>query len=256
MNGLRLENFISSEIDLELNQYRVLSGLKDYRLEFNKKRLYPSLTSLISLVNQLQDILKQKNNLDVSFPKKIKEYDLKNKKIIFDKTEKINTNIEFLFKLIEWSLPKIKEVIEEGLAIHEFVENNLEVKQVGVIPIYKNEGYFIIPDNIESILQIHQFECSLFSSDNENYRALKTKFIKALENALIEDSPESIKIELIKEFEILPNPATFICKTDLDFPFSETIFPIAKRKLMAQLAAYKYLSFIYINKKGRRNILP
>ena len=237
MNGLSLENFITSDIDFEINQYKVLSGLKAYQLEFNKKRLYPSLTDLISLINHLQDILNQKNNLEVSFPKKIKEYDLKNKQVIFEKTEKINMNIEFLFKLIEWSLPKIKEVIEEGLAIHEFVENNLEVKQVGVIPIYKSEGYFLIPDNIESILQIHQFECSLLSSDKERYRALKTKFVKALENALIEKSPESIKIELIKEFDEFPNPATYICNTELDFPFSETIFPIAKRKLMAQLAA-------------------
>ncbi len=237
MAGLRLENFISCDIDLEINQYKVLSGLKAYQLEFNKKKLYPSLTDLVSLVNQLQDILTQKSNIEVSFPKKIKEYDLKNKQIIFEKKERIGTNIEFLFQLIQWSLPKIKEVIEEGLAIHEFVEKNLEVKQVGVIPLYKSEGYFIIPDNIESILQIHLFECSLLSTDNEKYRALKTKFVKALENALIEKSPESIKIELIKEFDNFPNPATFICRTDLDFPFSETIFPIAKRKLMAQLAA-------------------
>ncbi|MEO8400161.1 MAG: hypothetical protein ABI550_10190 [Ignavibacteriaceae bacterium] len=237
MNGLKLENFISSEIDFELNQYKVLDGLKSCRLEFNKKKIYPSLSNLISLVNQLHEIINQKSNLEVSFPKIIKEYDIKNKKIIFEKTEKINANIEFLFNLIEWSLPKIKEVIEEGLVVYEFVEKNLDVKQVGVVPLYKSEGYFIIPDNIESILQIHQFECSLFSSDKEKYRTLKTKFIKTLEHALIEESPESIKIELIKEFEILPNPATFICETDLDFPFSETIFPIAKRKLMVQLAA-------------------
>ena len=237
MEGLRLENFISNDVDLELNQYKVLGGLKAFQLEFNKKRLYPSLTDLINLVNQLQDILRQKSNLEVSFPQKIKKYDLKNKKVIFEKSDKIDINVESLFQLIEWSLPKIKEVIEEGLAIHEFVERNLELKQVGVIPLYKSEGYFLIQDNIDSMLQIHQFECSLLSSEKEKYRALKTKFIKALETALIEKSPESIKIELIKEFGNFPNPATYICNTDLDFPFSETIFPIAKIKLMVKLAA-------------------
>jgi hypothetical protein len=31
-------------------------------------------------------------------------------------------NIELLFDLIEWAIPVIKETIEEGIALYEFVE--------------------------------------------------------------------------------------------------------------------------------------
>jgi len=237
MNRMSLDTFISGERDLELNQYKVLGGLKEYRAEFNKKKLYPAIADLVNLADQLQEIIKQKNNLEISFPKYIKEYDVKNKKIIYDSLEKLSPNIEFLFDLVEWALPKITEAIEEGLAIHEYVDENLSIEQVGILPLYKEEGYFIIPDNVGLILQIHRFECSLFSSEIEKFRALKTKFIKTIEKVVIDKTPETIKLDLIKEFEDLPNPATFVCETDLDFPFTETIFPIAKRKLMAQLAA-------------------
>jgi hypothetical protein len=83
------------------------------------------------LVNQLQDIRNQKNNLEVSFPKQIKEYDLKNKKVIYNNTEDAS-HVEFLFDLIDWALPKIKAAIEEGVAIHEYVEENLKIENVGI----------------------------------------------------------------------------------------------------------------------------
>lgn len=236
MKGLNLNTFISQNADFELNQYKVLGGLKEYMHEFNKKRLYPAFSDLVALVNQLQDIRNQKNNLEVSFPKQIKEYDLKNKKIIYNNTEDAS-HVEFLFDLIDWAIPKIKNAIEEGVAIHEYVEENLKIENVGILPIHKSEGYFLVPDNKELLLQIHRFECSLFSSECDQYRALKTKYVRAVRKNQINESPEAIKLDLIHEFDDLPNPATFICETDLDFPFSSTIFPIAKRKLMAQLAA-------------------
>jgi hypothetical protein len=113
----------------------------------------------------------------------------------------------------------------------------MKIEQVVILPLYREEGYFMIKDNIASELQVHRYECSLFSSGKEKYRALKTELIKSIGEFFIDKTPESIKHELIKENKELPNPATFICETDLDFPFAETIFPVAKRKLMSQLAA-------------------
>src|SRR3989339_1677102 len=124
MNALRVETFLSFETDMEMNQYYVLGGIKKYLSEFNKNKLYPALAELVDLAVLLQEVLKQKNNLSYSFPKQIAEYDLKNKKIIFDTVENLSPEIEFLFDLIEWSLPKIKNAIEEGIALYEYVEKN------------------------------------------------------------------------------------------------------------------------------------
>ena len=235
MTYLSLESFYAADSDFELNQYNVLAGIKEFRSEFNKKKLYPTFTNIINLTAQLQDIVQQKNDLEFKFAKKIKSFDFKNNKIIFESVEKEQPEIDCLFDLIDWALPKLKSVIEEALVICEYVENNLKIEQVGILPVYKSEGYFIIPNNEVASVQVHRFECSLFSSDDEKYRALRTKLLKTYDNEIIRLSLDNIKLELIREYQDLPNPATFRCETDLDFPFAETVFPIAKRKLMSAI---------------------
>ena len=53
---------------------------------------------------------------------------------------------------------------------------------------------------------------------------------------LLLNSPELIKHYLINTYKDFPNHAAFVCETDLDFPFNESIFPVAKRKLVDLLA--------------------
>lgn len=237
MENLKLETFLSAEKDWEINQYKVLGGIKEFQSEFNKKKIYPSLSELISLYSVLQEILDNETILNGKFPKQIVNYDLKNKKIIYETLEKVNEEEKFLFSLIEWALPLIKNAIEEAAVLFEFVEKNIEIEEIGILPLYKDEGYFIIPDNTNQKLLIHRFQCTLFSSNSEKYRTLKTTFIEEMQKEIIEKSPESIKLDLIKKFKDLPNPATYFCETELDFPFNETIFPVAKRKLMAKVAS-------------------
>ena len=86
-------------------------------------------------------------------------------------------------------------------------------------------------------MQVHRYECSIFSSGNEKYRELKTEFVKSEKQGMIRRLPEKIKEELIKERNDLQNPATFFLDTELDFPFTETIMPVAKRKMISHIAA-------------------
>jgi hypothetical protein len=239
MERISLETFFSAESDLEMNQYRILGGIKELNSAFDKKKIYPALAFLIELKGSLEQIREERKSLTGKFPKQISGFDIKQKKIIFTVQEhsENNKNIDQVFELIDWALPFIKDSIEEGIVLFDFVEKNIILEQVGILPIYKDEGYFMINDNIACELQVHRYESSLFSSGREKYRALKTEFVKSEKQEIIRVSPESIKHQLIKERQDLPNPATFICNTDLDFPFAETIFPVAKRKLMSAIAA-------------------
>ncbi len=239
MERLTLQTFFSSEEDREINQYRILGGIKAINTDFEKKRIYPALGSLIELKNSLEKIISEKESLNIRFPKVIKGFDSEEQKLIFTipaDYEKFK-NIDQVFELAEWALPYIIDSIEEGIVLYDFVEKSISFKQVGILPMYKDEGYFMITNNIAFELQVHRYECSLFSSENEKYRALKTELVKSEKQETISRTPESIKHELIKERQDLPNPATYICNTDLEFPFTETIFPVAKRKLMSVIAS-------------------
>ena len=237
MENLKLEMFLSADKDWEMNQYRVLGGIKEYHTELIKKKVYPALAELINLASILEKIIDNKAKLKESFPKHVKDFDLKNQKVTFETIGEFAPDIEFLFQLIDWAYPLIKKEIEEAIVLYDFVESNIEIDHVGIVPLNKDEGYFLIPDIKVSKIQVHRFESSIFSSDSEKYRSLKTKLVQEIEKKLMGPSPESIKMDLIKHYTDLPNPATFICETDLDFPFNETIFPVAKRKLMATVAS-------------------
>lgn len=232
---LNIELFTHLISDFEACQYRVLAGLKEVSEDFKKNKIYPHLTHLIDLHRSLCDILNSLQNIHSEFPKRIKKIDFVNQEIEYKIVFQPDSDLRKVEDLIEWGLPYVKAKIEEGKAIYEFVDEELKLEEVGIIPSYTDEGYFFVPDNEESKLLLFQYEVTVFKSAEDDYRALKTAFLKALKQGMAQLSPNSIKLELVNENKTLPNPATFAFNTDLYFPFRETIFPVTKRKLLRQL---------------------
>jgi hypothetical protein len=237
VDKLSLDNFISAGSDAESARYRILASLKWYSDNFDRNRLYPHLTELIGLKSSLEAIVSGNSKFLNDIPQKLKEVDLVNKKLVFEPPDVSCTPLENILELIRWALPLITEAIEEGIHIYNFVETNLAIKEVGIIPFYHDEGYWLVPDNKTLTLHLIRFTLALYESETEKFRTLKTKILKSIQQSPVTKPPETIKLELIEEHQELPNPATFVCETDLDFPFAETIFPVAKRKLMVKLAA-------------------
>ncbi len=234
-SSLNIDLFTNVESDFEICQYKVLAGLKAISRDFKNNKIYPHLSHLIELHRSLSDILSSLQNLRNEFPKRIKKIDFVNQEIEHEVIFSAGSDLAKVEELIEWALPYIKAKIEEGKAIYEFVDEELELEEVGIIPGYTDEGYFFVPDNEESKLLLFQYEVTVFESSEDKYRSLKTAFLRALEQGLAQLSPNSIKLDLINENKQLPNPATYAFNTDLYFPFRETIFPVTKRKLLRQL---------------------
>jgi hypothetical protein len=232
---LNIELFTHIKSDFEISQYNVLAGLKEISKDFKKNKIYPHLSHLVELYTTLDDILSRLRDLRNKFPKRIKKIDFVNQEIEHEVVFVAGSDLAKVEELIEWGLPYIKAKIEEGKTIYEFVDHELKLEEVGIVPNYTDEGYFFVSDNEESKLLLFQYEVTVFESADDDYRALKTGFLKALEQGRAQLSPNSIKLDLINENKELPNPATYAFNTDLRFPFTETIFPITKRKLLRQL---------------------
>lgn len=233
---LSLDLFTKVQSDFEISQYKVLAGLKEISEEFKLNKIYPNLSHLVELHSTLTDILNRLKDLRNDFPKRIKKIDFVNQVIEHEVVFVDGEDLSKVEDLIEWALPYIEAKIEEGKAIYEFVSEEIRVEEVGIMPHYTDEGYFFVPDNKEAKLLLFQYEVTIFESSKDSYRALKTAFLKGLERRDIHLSPNTIKLNLISENKELPNPATFAFNTDLSFPFKETIFPVAKRKLLKQIS--------------------
>lgn len=237
MARLTVENFLSAGSDFELAKYRVLAALKSYSDDFNHNRLYPGLRELIELQTSLQNLVHEQSKFLNRLPQDLKKMDLLNHELEYEAMDLSCRPVDHVIGLIRWALDPITQTIDEGTRIYDFVEDNLSIKEVGILPIYHDEGYWFVPDNRSSLLHIIHFQIALYESGNESFRSLKTWTIRSLEQSIVQRSAESIKLELIEEYHELPNPATYVCHTDLDFPFAETILPVANRKLMRRLAA-------------------
>jgi len=232
---LNLDLFTNVQTDLEIRQFKILGGLKDISKDFQQNKIYPHLSHLIELHSTLSDILQRLQDLRSEFPKRIKKIDFVNQVIEHEVVFVDGSDLSKVEDLISWALPHIKAKIEEGKDIYEFVNEEIKLEEVGIIPNYTDEGYFFVPDNKESKLLLFHYEVTIFESSKDTYRALKTGLLKALEQGRARLSPNAIKLDLISENKKLPNPATYAFNTDLTFPFHETIFPVTKRKLLQNL---------------------
>jgi len=235
MAVLSLDTFVTGTDDFEAKQYQILQGLKTLRNELYHNRLYPTLAELVDLASALAGFMQRKGDIQNRLPHDIKGLDLESNKLVYEPAKGTNDDLQRASDLIEWSLPHIKQTIDEGMETFNFVDEHMQIEHVGIMPMYREEGYWFVPENAASLLHLLRYEVSLFTSATERFRALKTRLLESIEQSYVRHSPESLKLELIEKYQDMPNPATFACETDLDFPYAETILPVAKRKLMAQV---------------------
>ncbi|MDZ4229747.1 MAG: hypothetical protein U1C53_01280, partial [Candidatus Veblenbacteria bacterium] len=106
--------------DIEIGQYHILSAFKVCRDGYFSKRIYPSLAKLIELKHVLEAVINGEVYLREKFPRKIIEFDVENAKVIYGPLPSASKRVQVTIELIEWALPQIQRLIEEGRAIFDF----------------------------------------------------------------------------------------------------------------------------------------
>ncbi len=236
MTGLGLDHFIHAAEDFEGAQYRILGELQQARKAFSRNVIYPHLGELINVYGALHTIIRQLEAIREALPGSITGLDPNSYQIIYEKPPLGPNQMGQVEDLIRWAMPYLQSAIEEGRTIFEFVEENLHMEEVGILPSYVEEGYLMLPNCLDQQLHVFQYTLSVFTHIEERFRSLKTTYVKSIAQRGVYPSPQSIKLELVAENRALPNPATYFFSTDLDFPFEPTVLPVAKRKLMQYLA--------------------
>jgi hypothetical protein len=52
----------------------------------------------------------------------------------------------------------------------------------------------------------------------------------------LKNTYERIKLDLVRKFQDLPNPAAYLIHSKMKFPFSETLMPVAKRLFVKHIS--------------------
>jgi hypothetical protein len=215
-------------IDFEYKKYVLLAYLKTVKDSFGRVQLYPFMADLVLHYRNLMAVKDNKTLLRESFPKELSLDEIQKLELNYRAMVEDDTIMSELESIIEFAIPQIKDSLKEGSVIYEYVESQCEISPVGVTPLYANEGYLFVTQPPQNETNVYRYQMSIFEGSQEQLRSLNTQFVENVEKRPFH-TYESMKLDLIRKYRDLPNPAAYLVISKTRFPFSETLMPVAKR---------------------------
>lgn len=236
MTTLDLKKLTSCGSDWESNQYKILIKVREWLMNFNKNKLFPSIEEAIQLNLALEDLLRENIECKLWFDNEIRGQKVNERVIVYEKAHQVGNQLDKLLNFIDWALQLNRPVLEEGRIIKNFVEDDLEIKRISSTEKnYHGKGYFSLPNNKKGVLNIYLYEIMWDWSQENLYQQINSQLVKSIPQSAIHNSIEEMITNFIHYSQDLHEPVAYILETDLDFPYEETIFPIAEDKLLKYL---------------------
>ena len=228
--------FMEGYIDFELQKYRLLAYLKDVRQSFNETKLYPQLSEIVFHYNNLVAFRNNKRFLQDQFPQRLDRLDMQRLELAYERMLADDELMRELEEITEYAMDAMKGAISEGTEIYDFVEKQLQIEPVGIIPLYNSEGYAFLRYGERSEVRVYSYNVTIFEHKDARYKGIKMQYMDSREKNLA-NTYEQIKLDIIRSYRMLPNPAVYRIEFPLSVPFDETLLPITKRALVRHIDA-------------------
>ena len=223
--------FMEGFIDFELQKYRLLAYIKDVKNSFGESKLYPQLSDIVYHYKNILAFRDNKKFLQDQFPKRLGTVNVQKLELIYEQMLADDDLMQELEHIMEFALTQMKETISKGAEIFDFVERQLMVEPIGIMPLYKNEGYVFLRYGSESEVRIYTYTITLFEHKNARYKGIKMEYMDTRKKTLV-NTFQQIKMDVIRSYRTMPNPAVYKVEFPMDLPLDETLLPIAKRVLV------------------------
>lgn len=227
--------FMEGYIDFELQKYKLLAYLQEVKHCFDETKLYPQLSDVVFHYNNLVAFRNNKQLLQDQFPRKLDALNLRRLELVYERMLADDAMMHELEQITNFALDAMRGAINEGAEIYDFVEKQIVVEPVGIVPLYKNEGYIFMHLGTYQYVRIYYYNVTLFEHQNSKYKGIKMEYVDSrIKN--MANTYEQMKLDIIRSIRTLPNPAVYRLEFPLSVPFQETLLPVAKRVLV------KYIS--------------
>jgi hypothetical protein len=230
--------FIEGYVDFELQKYRLLAYLQEVNNCFSATKLYPHLADVIFHYHNLEGFRNNKKFLQDQFPKKLEGVNLQRAELLYEQMLADGDLMAELEQITQFAISEMKSTIENGAEIYELVEKQIHIEPVGIVPLYKNEGYMLLRQGQHADIKAYYFAITLFEHQSAKYQGIRLLYVDSWVKS-VAHTYEAIKRELIQHYPVLPNPAVYSVESNLSVPVDETLLPIAKRALVRQLSIDK-----------------
>lgn len=173
--------------------------------------------------------------LQQAFPQRLTQADIEAVKLTYQKIVDDDNTMMEIEQIITYAIQKINPAIQTGKEIYDFVERHLNINPVGIVPLLPYQGYFSLQNGGERTNRVYEYQITIFENHDDKYRGINISFVDTYKQS-ITNTPEALKLDLIRRNKHLPNPAVYYVQSDITFPLEQTLLPIAKRSLV------KYIS--------------
>ncbi len=231
MQNLPINWLTEGLLDFEYKKYRLLAYLQTVRTEFGQQKLYPVFSDLIMHYRNLQQVREHKKLAYEAFPQQITRADFEKLELVYEKIVQDDETMAQIEEVIQYASPLFKEALHEGKELYDFIERHLEINPVGITPMYFDEGYLFLDAFPGRETQVYVYRMSVFQNAYEKYRGIHTRLVRTVRRGLA-ITHENLKVQLVKENQELPNPATFVVVAKVPCPLDQALLPIAKRSLV------------------------
>ena len=237
MTNLDVKKLVSCNSDWETNQYTLLSKVKEWESHFRKNRLYPYLSDAIDLHLTLKDILQENLESKWWLEKEFGQRVMDERIVVYEKAQQVSQQLNHLLSFVEWALKLNRPVMEEGLIMKEFILENLSIKPLSHTPNYRGKGYFSLVNNVKEVLNIYLYDLKWEWGNDETTQTMEIKTVRSIPLSLLDQSEEELLEDFLSYSQPLYKPMGFIISNDLDFPYNESIFPLAEELLIKTIMA-------------------
>jgi hypothetical protein len=222
-------------IDFEYKKYLLLAYLKAVKAEFGQHRLYPVFSDLIMHYRHLLQVKEHKKLVYEQFPQRISRADFEKLELVYHKIVQDDETMQQIEEIIQFAAPLFKHTVASGKELYDFVERHLEISPVGITPMYHDEGYLFLEAFPGKETQVYTYRITVFENTYERYRGINTQLLQTVRRGLAL-THEHLKVQLLRERQELPNPATFAVVSRVPVPLEHALLPIAKRSLVKYVA--------------------
>ncbi|MBS4035758.1 MAG: hypothetical protein KGZ85_14940 [Ignavibacterium sp.] len=236
MLEIDIRKLTSCGSDWESNQYLLLRKIKEWQNQLSQNIVYPVLQESKLVKDKLDDLLLENISSKSWLEKEVRGILIEDQIIVQDKAKHISTELDKLIHYVEWAIENVECIIREATILFNFIKDDIQINRLTNEDKFRGKGYFVIQDNKKEVVKIYLYEMLIKWSDDNPTENVEFTLLRSIPNLLLDCSLEALMEQFVQHSQKMYKPMVYVCKTDLDFPFNETMLPALKEKLIREIS--------------------
>lgn len=221
--------FYRPRLDVEMKQYEALAFVQYLERCLAQRIFVPPYLELTLQETVISQFLQESGNVFYQDQRVLEGIDWNSHELVYSFSK--SPELAPIEKIAGFLLRRIRPFKKRFEDLRNEVKNRINIERVGIWPFYRGEGWLLLGRDTD--IDVYAFKDALIL-DAQGGKTIGTSFYASYKRS-ISNTPENIKLELVKQNRQMPNPATFFVNYDSTYPIETTYLPVVREMLAAQI---------------------